>query len=77
MDIKKELLSKLLSESIMSYLDFTHTDFKEKIEKEAIAALSEIQEIVKNSELDDSEAIEEIICIFEKYNLDFGSRHDY
>ena len=43
----------------------------------ATKMLGEIQEIIKNESYSDFEAIEEIVCIFEKYNIDFGSRHDF
>ncbi len=77
MDTKKELLAKLLCESIMNHLEYSHINFKKELETLALTVLSEIQKIVKNKKLDDSEAMEEIVCIFEKYNLDFGNRHDY
>ena len=43
----------------------------------AIAALSEIQEIIQNENYSDFEKIEEIMSVFEKYNLSFGECHDY
>lgn len=39
--------------------------------------LKEIQAIIKNSEADDFEAIEEIVCILNKYGWNTGSRHDF
>ena len=77
METKKELLAKLLSEAIICYLEYTQFDFQNEIEKVAVTVLSEIQKTVKNHRLNDTEAMEEIVCIFEKYNLDFGCRHDY
>lgn len=39
--------------------------------------LCEIQNIIKNDSYSDFEAMEEIICIFEKHNIDYGYRHDF
>ena len=39
--------------------------------------LSEIQKVIKNEAYSDFEAIEEIVCIFEKYDIDFGNCHDF
>ena len=43
----------------------------------AINMLGEIQSIIRNEKYSDFDAIEEIACIFEKYNIDFGFRHDF
>ena len=39
--------------------------------------LSEIQRVIKDENYSDSDAMEEIVCIFEKYNIDSGFRHDF
>ena len=39
--------------------------------------LSEIQKVIQNESYSDFDAIEEIVCIFEKYNIDSGFRHDF
>ena len=39
--------------------------------------LKEIQAVLKNSEADDFEAIEEIVCILNKYGQNTGTRHDF
>ena len=43
----------------------------------AIKALSEIQEIIHNEKKSDFEIVDEIVYVFEKYNIDFGGCHDY
>ena len=43
----------------------------------AIKALSEIKSIINNKEKEDFEAVEKIVCVFEKYNIDRGGRHDF
>ena len=43
----------------------------------AIKALDEIKSLICNDELDDFDVVEKIVCIFEKYNIDAGIRHDF
>lgn len=43
----------------------------------AIRILYEIQKIIKNDNYSDFEAIEEIVRVFEKYNISFGNRHNF
>ena len=43
----------------------------------AIKALSEIKEIIHDKEKEDFDVVEEIVCVFEKYNIDIGERHDF
>ena len=75
MKLKTELLSKELANCIANTLQDIDAD---KIaDTTAICALSEIKDIIKNPQLSDFEVIEEIVCVFEKYNIDFGSRHDF
>lgn len=52
-------------------------DADEIADTTAIKALSEIQQVLYADELDDFEMVEEIVLIFEKYNLDAGSCHDF
>ena len=52
-------------------------DASEIADTTATTMLGEIQQVIKNQEYSDFEAIEEIVCIFEKYNIDFGGRHDF
>lgn len=33
--------------------------------------------IIQNEKYSDFEAIEAIVCVFEKYGIDFGGRHDF
>jgi len=75
MKLKTELLSKELANCIANTLQDIDAD---KIaDTMAINALSEIKDIIINPQLSDFEAIEEIVCVFEKYNIDFGNRHDF
>lgn len=41
-------------------------------------ALSDIQQVLKHSEnKSDFDIVEEIVCIFEKYNINVGNCHDF
>ncbi len=77
MDIKLELLKGHIRDYINSNLNDFRIDADTIADTVAISMLSEIQEIIKNEEYTDFDAVEEIVCVFEKYNVDFGSRHDF
>ena len=76
MDIKLELLKNEISELVAGRLDTLNIDADKIADTAAIAALSEIQKIMK-SNLSDFDAVEKIVLIFEKYNLSCGGRHDF
>ena len=77
MNIKLELLKSHISDFINSNLKDFEIDATEICNTTAIKMLSEIQNVIKREDYSDFEAIEEIVCIFEKYNIDFGFRHDF
>ena len=77
MDIKLELLKKAICDFINNNLDGLEIDAEEIADTTAISMISEIQNIIKNENYSDFDAIEEIVCVFEKYKVDFGSRHDF
>ena len=43
----------------------------------AVKILYEVQNIIQNEKYSVFEAIEAIVCVFEKYGIDFGGRHDF
>lgn len=43
----------------------------------AINALSEIRNVIENNDISDFDAVEQIVCIFEKYKISAGVRHDF
>lgn len=77
MNIKTELLKN----HIMNIIDDQICDFDIDADKiadtTAISALSEIQNIIADEKNSDFDAVERIVCVFEKYRLDFGGRHDF
>ena len=77
MDIKLELLKNHIIDFINSNIEDFEIDASQIADATAIQMLSEIQNVIKNENYSDFETIEEIICIFEKYNIDSGFRHDF
>lgn len=86
MKIKYELLENAIAEGIrqkirmytsLDSLDELDIDVNEIANTVTIKALSEIQEIVQDDDISDFEAIEQIICIFEKYKISAEQRHDF
>ncbi len=76
-DTKKEIISKMLSETILRIIDLSDINFEDKFSNASAEILGQIVEIVKNKELDDFEAMEEIVCVLEQSGIDCGSRHDF
>ncbi|MBE7021232.1 MAG: hypothetical protein E7411_07355 [Ruminococcaceae bacterium] len=77
MNIKVELLKNYISDFINFKIEDFEIDASQIADTTAIHMLSEIQKVIKNDDYSDFEAIEEIVCIFEKYNIDFGNCHDF
>ncbi len=77
MSIKLELLRNQIADFINFKIEDFEIDASQIADTTAIQILSEIQKVIKNESYSDFEAIEEIVCIFEKYNIDSGFRHDF
>lgn len=77
MNIKVELLREHISDFIKFKIQDFDIDASSIADTTATQMLSEIQSIIKNRNYSDFEAIEEIVCIFERYNIDFGFRHNF
>lgn len=77
MKIKVELLKTHISDCINSRIEDFEIDADDIANTVAIKILAEIQEIIKNDGYSDFERIEEIVCVFEKYKIDFGNCHDF
>ncbi len=77
MEIKLELLRNYISDFIRLRIKDFEIDASQIADTTAIQALGEIQEVIKDDECSDFDAVEKIVCIFEKYNIDAGSRHDF
>ena len=77
MNIKLELLKSHISDFINYNLEDFEIDADEIADTLAINMLCEIQRIIKDERYSDFQAIEKIVCLFEKHKIDFGSRHDF
>ena len=77
MKIKVELLKTHISDFINSRIEDFEIDADDIANTVAIKILAEIREIIKNDSYSDFERIEEIVCVFEKYKIDFGNCHDF
>ena len=77
MNIKLELLKSHIYDFINNNLEDFEIDAKKIADTVAINMLREIQSIIRNENDSDFDAIEKIVCVFEKNNIDFGFRHDF
>ncbi len=77
MNIKVELLKNYISDFLNNNLEDFEIDASKIADTTAVQALSEIQKVIKNESYSDFEAKEEIVGIFEKYNIDFGNCHEF
>ena len=77
MNIKVELLRNYISDFINNKIEEFEIDASQIADSTAIQILSEIQKVIKDEIYSDSDAMEEIVCIFEKYNIDAGFRHNF
>ncbi|MBR2499606.1 MAG: hypothetical protein IKB60_00850 [Clostridia bacterium] len=78
MDIRLEMFSKAVADSINAYLTYTEIDINDVVYTFSTAVLEEIKYIICNMDIeDDFDVVEKIVCIFEKYNIDAGGRHNF
>ncbi|MBQ2890100.1 MAG: hypothetical protein IJE44_00460 [Clostridia bacterium] len=77
MNIKVELLKDYISDFIKNRIEDFEIDASQIADTVAINMLREIQSIIKNESYSDFDAVEEIVCVFERNNIDFGTRHDF
>ena len=76
MDIKLELFAGAIAEAIQSAIQYKHISTDE-ISSRAVSVLAEIQKVIEDDDISDFDAIEKIVCIFEKYKISAGPRHDF
>lgn len=77
MKIKLELLKSYIKDYINNNLQDFEIDASEIANTVAIDILTEIQNIIRNEAYSDFDVVEKIVCIFEKYSIDSGFRHDF
>ena len=76
MKIKTELLRLFISDYVKARIEDFEIDANEIANTVAIKMLAEIQEIIKDDELNDFMKVDEIVCVFEENKIDFGNCHD-
>ncbi len=77
MKIKTELLKAYISDIINNQIEDFEIDADKIANTVAIEILAKIQEIIKNDNYSDFEIVDEIVCVFEDYKIDFGNCHDF
>ena len=78
MSIKLDIFAGVVSDTIKSVIQSIHIDTDDVINSVALTALNEIQCVIQNTDIeDDFDVVEEIVRIFEKYNINAGGRHDF
>ena len=77
MTIKTELLKRHLSDYVSSMIENFEIDESEIAESTAIIMLGEIQKVIGDDSLSDFDCVEKIVCIFERYKISTGGRHDF
>ncbi len=77
MSLVHELIAYVVADHCAKLFREEKFDFAELAHQTGLCILSEIQQVILNEEFDDFDAIEEIVCIMEKHNLNTGFRHDF
>ncbi len=78
MDIRLDIFAGAVSDAINSAIRYIYIDTDDAINSIALTALNDISCVICNTDIeDDFDVVEEIVRIFEKYNIDAGSRHDF
>lgn len=77
MNLKLELLTNAICDAVKNSIADIQIDTDRIIDTESVAILNEIRDIIQNQEFSDFEIVENIIIIFEKYNISAGCQHDF
>ena len=77
MSVYSDLLAGGLCDYIKDELSFRKFDAKKVVNTKAVRILQEIQDVLADDLKSDFDVVEEIVCIFEKYNISAEGRHDF
>ena len=78
MDIKLEIFAGAVADAINDAIEYIYLDTEDVINTVALKALYEIQNVIQDEAIEsDFDVVEKIVSIFEKHNIDAGSRHDF
>ena len=77
MDVKLEIFAWAVSDAIHQAIEYIHID-TDDVNSIAAVILGEIKSIIQDETIeDDFYVVEEIVKVFEKYQIDAGFRHDF
>ncbi|WP_040198367.1 hypothetical protein [Candidatus Soleaferrea massiliensis] len=77
MEFYDELIYQELGRFMIEHFEPAKFDYHNIIQTKAIHIVQEIQEVLKQTDLEDFYKVEQVVCIFEKYGLDTGGCHDF
>ena len=77
MHLKLELLQRGIADTIGRELPYMGIDVDKIADTTSIKVLSEIKDVICDDTKSDFDVVEEIVCIFQKYHINFGVRHDF
>jgi len=77
MNMKLEFIRNAVADAVASKIENIDIDVNEIVQTTSVSIVSEIQKILKDDSLSDFDAVENIILVFEKYNIPCGTRHDF
>lgn len=80
MDMKRlvnDLMAPAIGRKVLEYLEEDgKIPYQELLLENTLHCLSEVQEVLQSNK-EDFEVVEEIVVIFQKYNISVGGRHDF
>ena len=77
MDIKIELLKQHILNAVIDNIKNLDINADTISDTTAVKILAEIQKYIVNDNISDFEVVEQIILLFEPFNIDCGNRHDF
>ncbi len=78
LDLNQELLVWAIADEIKDAIRNIYIDGNDRITSVALTVLNEIKYVIRDEKIeDDFDVVEEIVRIFEKYNISAGIRHDF
>ena len=76
-ELSDELICQYIGKSVIDCIRALEIDFKTVAQTTALSALAEIKAIIQKNELSDFMMVDEIVNVFNKYNISSGSCHDF
>ncbi len=76
MNVKVELLKEYITDFINQNIHNFEIDADKIADSTAVKIIEQIVCVLKNETYDDTDIVEEIVTIFEKYGIDTGACHN-